>query len=50
MDENQLNKLIGYTVLAIIAYHVLQLVAPFLFYGVIGMVVWRIFQEHQKHK
>jgi hypothetical protein len=51
MDENRTNKLIGYAVLAIIAYYVLQMLVPFLFWGVIGMVLWRVYQEHEKkHK
>jgi hypothetical protein len=48
MDENQTNKLIGYAVLAIIAYYVLQMIVPFLIYGVIGMVCWRIYLERKK--
>jgi hypothetical protein len=50
MDEQQLNKLIGYAVLAIIAYYVLQMIVPFLFWGVLGMVVWRIYLERNKFK
>lgn len=50
MDENQLNKTIGYAVLAIVAYYVLQMIVPFLIYGVIGLVAWRIYQEYQKNK
>ena len=50
MDENRTNKLIGYAVMAIIAYYVLQMIVPFLFFGVIGLMIWRVFQEHNKYK
>jgi hypothetical protein len=50
MDDKQTNKLIGYAVGAIVAYYLLQMIVPFLIWGVIGMVVWRIYQEHNKHR
>ncbi len=50
MDERQLNKFIGYAVMVICAYYVLQLIVPYLFYGVIFLIVWRAYQEYQKHK
>ena len=50
MKEQKINQLIGYAVLAIIAYYVLQMIVPYLIYGVIGMVIWRAYQEYQKHK
>jgi len=50
MDVYQLNKLIGYAVIAIIAYHVLQLIEPYLFWAVAIMVVWRIYLERKKFK
>ena len=51
MDENkQLNKFIGYAVMAILAYYILQFVIQYLIYGVIGLVVWSVFLEHQKHE
>ena len=50
MDEKNTNKFIGYAVVAIVAYYVLQMIVPFLFYGVIGLVGWRVYQEHQKTK
>ena len=49
MDDKQLEKFIGYMVMAIFAY-ILQLIIPFLIWAVIGMVAWRIIQEYQKHK
>jgi hypothetical protein len=50
MDHKQSNQLIGYAVLAIIAYYILQMLVPFLIYGVIGMVVWRIYNDQNKFK
>jgi hypothetical protein len=48
MDDKNLKQFIGYAVLAIIAYYVLQMLVPFLFWGVIGMVIWRVYQERKK--
>jgi len=50
MDHKRTNQLIGYAVLAIIAYYVLQMIIPFLIYGVIALVIWRVYQEYQNHK
>ena len=50
MDEKYINKLIGYAVVAIFAYEILQLIVPFLIYAVIGCVIWRVYQSHQNHK
>lgn len=50
MDDKQTNKLIGYAVVAIIAYYLLQMIVPFLIWGVMGMVAWRVYQEHNKFK
>ena len=50
MDNKTSNQLIGYAVLAIIAYYLLQMIIPFLIYGVVGLVIWRIYQEYQNHK
>lgn len=50
MNDKNSNQLIGYAVLAIIAYYVLQMLVPFLIWGVIGMVVWRIHQARNNFK
>jgi hypothetical protein len=50
MDKKYVNKLIGYAVLAIVAYYVLQMIVPLLCWGVIGMVIWRIYLERNKYK
>ena len=49
MDEKQMQKFIGYAVLAIIAFYFLQMILPFLILGVIGWVIWRAVQEYQKY-
>jgi hypothetical protein len=49
MRENE-NKLIGYMVMAIIAYYILEVIVPFLIWGVIGWVVFQAYLEYQKHK
>jgi uncharacterized transporter YbjL len=48
MGDKEFNKTIGYAVMAIIAYYILQMLVPFLIWGVIGMVVWRVYQEYNK--
>jgi len=50
MDENRIHKLIGYLVLAFVAYQILTFVVPYLMYGVIGLVLIRVFQEYQKNR
>jgi hypothetical protein len=50
MDEKQIHKLIGYLVVAFLAYQVLTFVAPYLMYGVIGLVAFRVLQEYFKNK
>ena len=49
MDPKQTNQLIGYTVLVILAYYVLQLVIPYLLYAMAGLVIWRVYQEYRDH-
>ena len=49
MDSKHINQLIGYAVLAILAYYVLQMIIPYLLYGVIGLLAWRVYQEYQNH-
>jgi hypothetical protein len=49
MDDKQLNKAIGYALSAIIAYYLLQVLIPFLIYGLVIWIAWRIFTEYKKH-
>jgi hypothetical protein len=50
MDKNESNKFIGYAIMAIVAYYILQFIVPFLIWGVIGMVVWRVYMETKTRK
>ena len=50
MHEREINKAIGYGIMLIIGYHILGIIIPLLTWGVIGLIVWRIFHEFQKHK
>jgi hypothetical protein len=47
MDE---RKVIGYAVVAIIAYYVLAAIVPFLIWGVIGWLVFKAYQQYQRSK
>ena len=40
------DKTLGYIVIAIIAYNVLQAMLPMLIFGLIGMVALRMYQQH----
>ena len=48
MDDKKSNQIIGFAVVAIVAYYVLQMIVPFLVWGVIGLVGWRVYQELNK--
>ena len=50
MHEKEINKLVGYAVMAIFAYAILQAVIPFLIWGVIGWAVFKAFEIFNKHK
>jgi hypothetical protein len=50
MDDKQMQKYFGYAVLAIIAYYILKMIMPFLIWGVVIMVIWKIYLESNKHK
>jgi len=50
VDEKQSNRTIGYLIVAIIAYYVLQMLVPFLVWGAIGLVSWRVYNEFNKQK
>ncbi len=49
MYENQ-NKIIGYMVMAIVAYYVLQIIVPFLIWGLIGLVVLQIYWANRRNR
>jgi hypothetical protein len=48
MNDKQMHQFIGYAVVLIIAYYILQAIVPFLIWGVFGVVVWRIYLETKK--
>ena len=48
MDEKYTNRVIGGAVLVIIAYFIIQMILPFLILGVIGLVLWRIYQNYRR--
>ncbi len=50
MNQNNTNKMIGFAVMAILAYYILQMLVPYLFWAVIGMVIWRIVLERNRFK
>ena len=50
MNRNSSNQMIGYAIMAILAYYVLQMIFPFLVYGVIAMVAWRVYLEYKNMK
>lgn len=48
MDEKQINQFIGYAVVAICAYYILQMILPFLFVGLVCVVIWHLFNLNQR--
>ena len=46
MHESQ-NKLMGYAIMAIVAYYVLAAIVPLLIVAVVAMVVWRAYEQHK---
>ena len=47
MYGNQ-NKAIGWMVIAILSYYVLQVILPFLIWGLVGLVVWQIYWAYRR--
>jgi predicted negative regulator of RcsB-dependent stress response len=50
MDEKQVDRIIGWAVVLIVIAQVLQMIVPFLVLGVIGLVIWRVYQATQNRK
>jgi len=50
MDERRINKAIGYGIAIIIVYNLVGCFIPLLTWGVVGLVLFRVYQEYQKHK
>ena len=49
MGKNE-NKMIGYMIVAIVAYYVLSAIIPFLIIGVIGWIGMKAYQQYQNLK
>jgi len=49
MDENHINRAIGYGLLLIIIYYILGIFIPVLVWGVIGLIVLRIYQLNKRN-
>jgi hypothetical protein len=49
MDENNANRAIGYALFLIMAYYLLGMIMPLLWWGVVIMVIWRICLERRKY-
>ena len=47
MHDNQ-NKLIGYMIVAIVAYYILSAIVPFLIVGVFGWIVFRLIIQNKR--
>jgi hypothetical protein len=50
MDLRSIDKTIGYGVIIIIGYHIIGVFIPILTWGVIGLVIFRIYLTYQNHK
>lgn len=50
MDENNADRAIGYALFLILAYYILQMIVPLLWWVLVGMAVWRIYLERRKLK
>jgi hypothetical protein len=50
MHEKEINKLIWQGIVLLIAYYILGFLIDYLVWGVISMVVLRVYQEYQKRK
>ena len=48
MDDKQITKLIFYAVTAIATFYILEALVPFLIWGIVGLIAWRVYQEYQK--
>jgi len=44
------NKAINWIVIAIVSYYALQIVLPFLIWGLIGLVVWQIYLAYHRNR
>ena len=47
MHEDQ-NKIIGYMIVAIVAYYILSAIIPFLIVGVLGWIVLHVINQNKR--
>ena len=47
MYEDQ-SKIIRYLIAAIVAYYILQIIMPFLIWGLLGLVAWQIYLAYHR--
>ena len=47
MHEDQ-NKMIGYMIVAIVAYYILSAIVPFLIVGVVGLIAFRLIIQNKR--
>ena len=50
MDERYFNKFVAYAIGVIIAYYILTECIQFVVWGVVGLVIFRIFMEYERRK
>jgi hypothetical protein len=50
MDEHQIDKAIGFAVMLLIAFYLLQMVVPLLIWAIAILVAWRVYLAYHKHK
>jgi hypothetical protein len=50
MDQRSTDKAIGYGIIIIICYHLIGVFIPILTWLVMGLVIFRIYQEYTKRK
>lgn len=50
MDLRYIDRAIGTGLIIIIAYHLIGIIIPLLTWGVIGLVIFRLYLTYQNHK
>jgi hypothetical protein len=50
MDEHQIDRAIGFAVLLIIAFYLLQMVVPLLMWAIAALVAWRVYLAYHKRR
>jgi hypothetical protein len=42
MNDKDINQTIGYAILAIVVYFILQAILPFLIIGIVGLIIYQV--------